>query len=325
MDARLRELLRVGRCGPVSRSLGRGAARVPVPGAELVAFGLLGKPRNGSVEVEVERDGSRWALDLRDDAHRLMFLDLYERDLRRRALALVPAGGCVVDVGANVGFWTIPAARALGPGGRVVAFEPNPWAVDRLRRNLALNDDGSLAAVEIVAAAVGAAPGTMELYSDDLEAGASQATLYAAAHDGSPQHVEVPVTTLDDVVTGPVDLVKIDVQGHEMAVLDGARRLFEGLRPPMSRSRWRVTCWRTRARLPSCWSPGSRAWATGRSTATAALAASPSSARCRSSSTRRSSSRPAARLGWNTHTGATWFRRGRFSGRAASRGPRSAS
>ncbi len=231
MDARVRELLRVGRCGPVSRSLGRGAARVPVPGSELVAFGLLGKPRHGPVEVEVERDGSRWALDLRDDAHRLMFLDLYERDLRRRALALVPAGGVVVDVGANVGFWTIPAARALGPGGRVIAFEPNPWAVGRLRRNLALNDDGTLAAVEIVAAAVGEAPGTMELFSDDLEAGASQATLYAAAHDGSPQHVEVPVTTLDDVVTGPVDLVKIDVQGHEMAVLDGGRLLFEGTPP----------------------------------------------------------------------------------------------
>ena len=57
------------------------------------------------------RDGVQWDLDLRDDAHRLMLLDLYERELRRRALGRLPVGGIFVDVGANVGFWSVPAAR----------------------------------------------------------------------------------------------------------------------------------------------------------------------------------------------------------------------
>jgi FkbM family methyltransferase len=228
VDARLRELLRVGRCGPIARPLAYRVARLHVPAAELVAFGVLGKPRHRPVEVEVERDGFRWALDLRDDAHRLMFLDLYERELRARALELLPVGGRFVDAGANVGFWTLPAARRAGPSGQVVSFEPNPWAADRLERNRRLNDDGTLAPVELVRKAVGSEVGELELFSDDLEAGASQATLHGSAVVGSRREsVAVHVTTLDDVVDGEVDLLKMDVQGHESAVLRGGRRLFE--------------------------------------------------------------------------------------------------
>ena len=127
MNARVRELLRVGRCGPIAVPLALAASRLGLPGSQLVAYGLLGKPRHGAIEVTVRRDGLLWTLDLRDDAHRVMFLDRYERELRRRALALLPAGGRFVDVGANVGFWTLPAALQLGPSGSVVAIEPNPW------------------------------------------------------------------------------------------------------------------------------------------------------------------------------------------------------
>jgi FkbM family methyltransferase len=157
-----------------------------------------------------------------------MFLDLYERDLRARALQLLPVGGRFVDLGANVGFWTLPAARRAGPAGHVVAFEPNPWAADRLERNRRLNDDGTLAAIELARRAVGGEHGELELVSDDLEAGASQATLHGSAVVGERREsVAVEVTTLDDTLTSEVDLLKMDVQGHELEVLRGARRLFE--------------------------------------------------------------------------------------------------
>src|SRR2546423_1532095 len=150
MRSWLRELLRVGHSGPVALPLALLAAQWRFPGHQLVAFGLLGKPRRGTVEVQVFRDGLRYSLDLREDSHRLMFLNLYERELRRRALALLPPGGCMVDVGANVGFWTIPAARAVGRGGKVIAIEPNPWAVERLQRNLALNQaSAELGAIDV--------------------------------------------------------------------------------------------------------------------------------------------------------------------------------
>jgi FkbM family methyltransferase len=112
-----------------------------------------------------------------------------------------------------------------------VAIEPNPWAVGRLRRNLELNEIG-LAPVEIVAQAAGDRVGTIELLSYDLEAGASQATVYRdAVATAEVQRVTVPATTLDTVVSGPVDMIKLDVQGHESAVFDGGLTLF-GETPP---------------------------------------------------------------------------------------------
>jgi FkbM family methyltransferase len=227
MQRRLRELLRVGRCGPAARALSVRAARLPLPGARLVAFGILGKPRRRPVEVEVERDGVRWSLDLRDDAHRLMFLGLYETDLRARVLERLPRGGTFVDVGANVGFWSIPAAARAGPEGRVIAFEPNPWALDRLHRNIVLNAERSLASVEIRAAAVGEEAGDRELFSYHLEAGASQATLQRDAVDADrPERVTVSVVRLADAVDAQIDVLKMDVEGHEAAVLAGAGRLL---------------------------------------------------------------------------------------------------
>lgn len=225
-------MLRVGRCGPVARALSLRTARLPLPGLRLIAFGILGKPRRGPVDVEVDRDGLRWRLDLRDDAQRLMFLDFYERELRGRVLAQLPEGGTFVDVGANVGFWSIPAARQVGPKGHVLSFEPNPWAAERFRRNVALNSGAGLASIELVDAAMGAEPAELELYSFDLEAGASQATLQrGAVAVSAPAHVTVPVKTLDDVVDLEVDVLKIDVEGHEMAVLDGAPRLLSNAPP----------------------------------------------------------------------------------------------
>jgi FkbM family methyltransferase len=225
---RLRELLRVGRCGPVARTLSVRAARLPLPGAHLIAFGILGKPRRRPAEVEVERDGLRWALDLRDDAHRLLFLGLYETELRARVLERLPRGGTFVDVGANVGFWSVPAALRAGPEGRVVAFEPNPWALARLRLNADLNAELALAPLDVRGAAAGAEEAELDLYSYDLESGASQATLQRGAVDAErPERVTVPVVTLAGALDGQVDVLKIDVEGHEAAVLAGARSILE--------------------------------------------------------------------------------------------------
>jgi FkbM family methyltransferase len=225
MNARVREALRIGRCGPISRATALAAARTRLPGSEFVAFGLLGKPRRHPVEVDVVRDGLRWHLDLRDDAHRLMYLDLYETELRHRVLELLPPGGTFVDAGANVGFWSVPAARRAGPGGRVIAFEPNPWAAKLLRRNVEANAADS-ASVEVRQSAVGDKPGSLRLYAADLEEYASQVTAHPAGSEALSS-VTVTVVALADETEGAIDVLKIDVEGHEGAVLDGAAGLLE--------------------------------------------------------------------------------------------------
>jgi FkbM family methyltransferase len=181
---------------------------------------VLGKPRGRIAEVDVEREGLRWRLDLAEDAQRLMFLGLYEQELRRRIIPEIR--GVFVDVGANVGFWSVPAAARVA----VVAFEPNPWAAEHLSVNAGLND----LEIDVRTQAVSSRPGRLNLYASDLEEDASQATLHRTAVQGSAEEISVPVVTLDEAVD-EVDTLKIDVEGHEEEVLRGAESLL-GSRTP---------------------------------------------------------------------------------------------
>jgi FkbM family methyltransferase len=230
MNATARELLRVGRCGLVARTLAPRAARV----SPLLGFGVLGKPRGRRVDVTVKREGLLWNLDLRDDAQRIMYLGLYERELRESVLSQLRSGDVFVDVGANVGFWSLPAAAR---GATVISFEPNPYAAGLLRWNASLNTG---VGVELREKAVGSGAGELNLYAFDLEAGSSMTTANRAALPtlaaewgaGSDEieAITVPVVTLDDELES-VDVLKIDVEGHEEHALQGARRVLTELRP----------------------------------------------------------------------------------------------
>ena len=140
-----------------------------------------------------------------------------------------------MDVGANVGFWTLPAALC---GADVIAFEPNPYAVARLQRNVDLNPGLQ---VDVRPTAVGSEIGELELFAFDLEAGSSTATFnrsalptiskeFGAATDAMEQ-VTVSVTTLDAAEFAKVDVLKVDVEGHEEAVLKGAHKTLSELSP----------------------------------------------------------------------------------------------
>ncbi len=134
--------------------------------------------------------------------------------------AVIEPGDVVFDVGANVGFLTVVCARLVGPSGFVVAFEPSAANAQLVRDNLAAN---GFANGLVVCRAVAAEPGTASL----------QLAAYSGGHalevaGAPPDHVGsvlVEVTTLDEVVESgvrPPDVVKIDVEGAEVAVLDGA-------------------------------------------------------------------------------------------------------
>jgi FkbM family methyltransferase len=142
---------------------------------------------------------------------------------------LVPRDGVAVDVGANVGAIALLLARAA-PAGRVVAFEASPATVPVLRANLAAN---GAANVEVVPLALGDRAGRVRLSAIAAGAGGSFVSAQAASGEGA----EVEATTLDDWVQerglARLDLVKIDVEGSEPRVLDGARRTLERHRPAL--------------------------------------------------------------------------------------------
>lgn len=157
----------------------------------------------------------------RANPQRLLYLE-GERFVAERSLvrSLLRPGFRVADVGANIGYILLLFERAVGPGGSVACFEPEPENVTELRRNVEAN---GFANVEIFPVAVGALPGTVSLRSG-LNG--------AVAEDGSGD-LTVPMVRLDDALPGPVDFVKIDVEGYEGHVLAGAQRLLAEHRPTL--------------------------------------------------------------------------------------------
>ncbi|MFO1350233.1 MAG: FkbM family methyltransferase [Gammaproteobacteria bacterium] len=165
---------------------------------------------------------------------------IYERRVQALLCRLVQPGQTVYDVGANVGFYIALAARLVGAAGRVLAFEPEPRNQGYLRRHLALN--GMNRQVQVIEAAVAERSGRGYLRDTTNPA------MGALAEEGAP----VALVALDDFAARrgvrPPDLIKIDVEGAESRVLQGAARLLADARPALilAAHGWRQheACWR---------------------------------------------------------------------------------
>ena len=138
----------------------------------------------------------------------------YEPEQTRLFGEHVRPGATVLDVGAHVGYYTLLSAVLAGAGGRVWAFEPNPRNCAFLRRHLEINGCGN---VEVTEAAVSDAAGRARF---DFGPGSG------TGHLAGCGAIEVDTVRLDDFVRErgiAPSAVKIDVEGAERRVLDGAR------------------------------------------------------------------------------------------------------
>jgi FkbM family methyltransferase len=136
--------------------------------------------------------------------------------------ALAEPGSLVVDVGANIGFFTLPLSRAVGPAGKVLAFEPDPDNLDMLGRALTR---AGCANVDVVAAALGDKDGTVAFYLN-ADHPTDHRIYPAEGHQPGPA---VALRSLDAYLAEnpsgrALSLVKIDVQGAELLVLRGMRK-----------------------------------------------------------------------------------------------------
>jgi FkbM family methyltransferase len=158
--------------------------------------------------------------------------DAYDAEAMPVFLRLAADARVVVDVGAYIGLYAL-AAALTSPRARVVAFEPLPAVHARLEANVAANG----ARVECVCSAVGEQPGTAEFFhvpSPDLPSSSSLSRDFMSVHEaavGTP----VPVVTLDGFCAAngidAVDLVKIDTETTEPAVLRGMTEILARDRP----------------------------------------------------------------------------------------------
>lgn len=152
-------------------------------------------------------------------------LGAYERlklNIIRREL---PVGGTFVDVGANRGDFSLVAANAVGPTGRVVAVEPATSNVESIRRTMKANRASQ---VEVVHAALSDRVGKATL---TMAPKSGWHTLVPSGRFEPAGTEQVRLETLDRLVPGGVDMVKIDVEGAELDVLRGAVDTLRTYRP----------------------------------------------------------------------------------------------
>ncbi len=148
---------------------------------------------------------------------------------------LVP-GDVVVDVGAHLGRHTIPFARAVGPSGKVIAFEPIPHINGQLQQ--ILRDQAAarpMAPVRLFDVALGPAreQTTFVVVPQYPEYSGLQERTYDQGEDVERHRIPIQVEVLDDLLRHEprIDLVKIDTEGGEFGVLCGAARILDEQRP----------------------------------------------------------------------------------------------
>jgi FkbM family methyltransferase len=165
----------------------------------------------------------RIELESSDVAHQvILWTGFYELEVSRRIARLARCGGLLVDVGANYGYYTAIWAGAKN-GNTVVAFEANQENVAALKRNIAANSLGK--SVRAVGKAVGQKSG-VAAFLDGYRGQTGQGRLVNSA---DPDAYQVDVITLDEEfrsLSSPIDVLKIDVEGADTLVLEGAVELL---------------------------------------------------------------------------------------------------
>jgi FkbM family methyltransferase len=180
-------------------------------------MGLAGS----NVRIQTVAGALNWKID--ELTSQRFILGTYEPYMQEAFRKFICPGFTVYDIGAHAGFHSLFCGLLVGISGRVIAFEPNPVSSDSIRRQMKAN---SKLRVELCRMALSDQCGTAML---DISRGSSQETL---SESGS---LKVEVETIDSIVADgiapPPDLIKLDVEGHEEAVVIGGMTVISKYKP----------------------------------------------------------------------------------------------
>lgn len=158
----------------------------------------------------------------------LTFLRDPAADHLAQRIATLPAGGVFLDVGANVGYYSILARQVVGNSGLCIACEPSRREFAQLTQHLIANGSTDIVAVN---AALGEGPGIAMLRVEAYHTGLNNLIFGTTAADSSTVGEPCLVLTCDDIAAAAcpgrmIHLLKVDVEGAELAVLKGADRIL---------------------------------------------------------------------------------------------------
>lgn len=150
-----------------------------------------------------------------------------EDEIKLYNLAIKP-GDTVVEIGGNIGSLTLPISRILGPTGTLMVFEPERTAFYALAGNVALNN---IRNTFIFQQAMGKETGMMKVPELDLEKTFNFGGLELDKDYSNSPHYPVGVNTIDNLGLQKLDLLKIDVEGMELTVLEGGVKTIDKFEP----------------------------------------------------------------------------------------------
>lgn len=153
----------------------------------------------------------RWAFYILSTHLKPNLTDIFRKEIKK--------GMVVVDIGANIGFYSILASKLVGSKGKVYAFEPEQKNYNRLVKNLKRNRCRNVVPLNL---AVGEKKGELKLYINPDNP--SDHCTYDRGHGHTSE--TITVTSIDAQVQGRVDFIKMDIQGFEESALKGMKETF---------------------------------------------------------------------------------------------------
>jgi FkbM family methyltransferase len=181
---------------------------------------LIARLRGAQYRHAIKLFGYDVGLSLNEQIQLEIALGNFEPEETRWVAEYLKPGMTFVDVGANMGYFSLLAASRVGTGGRVIAFEPSPYCLGRLDEAVR---DNEIPQMMIERSALAEKPGTLDLVVEHM--GLHSPSFLAK---GGDCRYSVPVITLDSYIERvgitAIDMMKIDVEGFEPNVLQGAER-----------------------------------------------------------------------------------------------------
>jgi FkbM family methyltransferase len=184
---------------------------------------------NGEIIKTVQ--GSKMVLDLKDIgiSRELALYGVHEKNSTAELKRLIKPGMKIVEAGANVGYYTLIESRMVGDSGYIYAFEPSPYNIAKLKRNIEINN---IKNAEMIPKAVGANNGVEKFYissksnlSSFIDRKDVNKILY---EDKGGKVIDVDVVRLDDFLKDKkVDYIRMDVEGFEKEILEGLRETLK--------------------------------------------------------------------------------------------------